>query len=64
MLLQLLLEIPRNKYYHHKLIKNKNGDKLSKRNKANSLKSFRENNSLIELYKTLNIKDLELLKKT
>ena len=54
-LLQLILNLPRKTYHHHKLIRDKYGKKLSKRNMPNSLKNIRENMELKDLYKILNL---------
>ena len=54
-LLQLLLKKQRNIYNHHKLIKDVRGNKLSKRNKSTSLKKYRNDKTLNDLYKMFNL---------
>jgi glutamyl-Q tRNA(Asp) synthetase len=46
-LLQELLDLPSPIYRHHKLITNENGERLSKRDKAMSLRAMRERGTTV-----------------
>ena len=41
-LLQIILNLPETQWYHHNLLRENNGEKLSKTNKSTSIKSLRE----------------------
>ncbi len=41
-LLQIILNLPKTQWYHHNLLREESGQKLSKTNKSNSIKSLRE----------------------
>ena len=41
-LLQIILNLPETQWYHHNLLREDNGEKLSKTNKSTSIKSLRE----------------------
>jgi glutamyl-Q tRNA(Asp) synthetase len=59
-LLQTLLGLPEPSYYHHDLILDEKGEKLSKSNDSTSLKSLRENGMTKEnLLQKLGLSDIE-----
>ena len=41
-LLQIILNLPETQWYHHNLLRENSGEKLSKTNKSTSIKSLRE----------------------